>query len=132
MSSLIIRNMNPRSLSMQFSGHELLSLDIRSFFGVHCLSSINIKNLNYRNNYRPQAWLCHLYMWAVFRFYLIPQEVNMITESLVKSCPAEFVTAKRKEEIHMFGFSIVGVLEFHGGFQTECWTNFFLFLVSPR
>lgn len=55
----------------------------------------------------------------------------MITESFAKSCPAEFATSKRKEEIHMFGFPIVDVLESHKGFQTEGRTKLFCFQYPP-
>ena len=51
----------------------------------------------------------------------------MSRESFIKSCPAEFATSKRTKEIHMFGFSIVDVLESQGGFQTEGRTKNFCF-----
>ncbi len=55
----------------------------------------------------------------------------MITESFVKSCPAEIATFKRKEGIHMFGFSIVDVLESQGGFQTEGRTKNLVSSIPP-
>ena len=66
-----------------------------------------------------------------FRFGFIPQKVNMITVSFTKSCPAEFVSSRRKEEIHMFGFPIVDFLESHSGFQAEGLNIFFLIPVPP-
>ncbi len=55
----------------------------------------------------------------------------MSTKSFIKSCPAEFATSKRKEEIHMFGFPIVDFWNFTMDFKLNVGPRNFCFQCLP-